>query len=145
MAPLRNLIAGSSASESHLEYGVGGICSSQPAVHESLLTTTVVLVLFKLICRGLYFVFSVRHEETSSPTLLEVANNEAAFVWMMLIVILMNKVKVHLIYVRNQKLAGFMVRQIFTLCYVIVFWLYIWNCLMAINCKDGSKMAIFWL
>jgi hypothetical protein len=92
-----NIIAGGSSTVSHVQYGVGGICSDQPAVHENLLTTTVVLVLFKLICRGFYFIFSVRHVEGTSPTLGEVANNEAAFVWMMLIVILMNKVKLNLI------------------------------------------------
>ena len=62
---------------------------------------------------------------------------------MMLIVILMNKVKVHLIYVRNQQLAGFKVRQVFTLSYVIVIWLYVWNCLQALKCKDGARYAIF--
>jgi hypothetical protein len=114
-------------------------------VHESLLTTTVVLVLFKLICRGFYFIFSVRHVEGTSPTFGEVANNEAAFVWMMLIVILMNKVKVHLIYVRNQQLAGFLVRQSFTACYAVVFGLYVWNCFTTVRCTDGAKMAVFWL
>jgi hypothetical protein len=132
-----NIIAGGSSTVSHVQYGVGGICSDQPAVHESLLTTTVVLVLFKLICRGFYFIFSVRHVEGTSPTLGEVANNEAAFVWMMLIVILMNKVKLNLIYVRNQQLAGFFVRQIFTCCYGVVLILYLWNCLLVINCNDS--------
>jgi hypothetical protein len=109
--PLRNLIAGGSASSSnYAEYGVGGICSSQPVVHDSLLSTTVVLVLLKLICRGFYFLFSLRKQEGSTSTLKEVANNEAAFVWMMMIVILMNHIKLHLYFVRNQMLAGFFVR-----------------------------------
>jgi hypothetical protein len=41
--------------------------------------------------------------EDNRPELKEVVINEAAVVLMMLIVILMNKVKAHLIYVRNQK------------------------------------------
>ena len=119
------------------------MCSSKPAVHESLLSTTVVLVWFKLISRCLYYLFSLDHVEDSRPALREVVINEAAVVLMMLIVILMNKVKLHLIYVRNQKLAGFCVRQCFTLCYIVVVWLYIWSCLQAVNCKDGAKVALF--
>lgn len=61
----------------------------------------------------------------------------------MLIVILMNKVKVHLIYVSHHQLASFWVRQLFTLCYAIVLWLYIWSCLQALKCRDGAKYAIF--
>lgn len=101
MAPLRGLIGASTSSMQHAEYGVGGICSSQPVVHDSLLSTTVVLVLLKLICRGFYFIFSLKRPDGYEASFKEVANNELAFVWMMLIVILMNKVKLHLIYVRN--------------------------------------------
>jgi hypothetical protein len=56
----------------------------------------------KLVCRGLYFYFNLGNTVDRRISFLkEIANNEAAFVLMMLIVILMNKVKVHLIYVRN--------------------------------------------
>ena len=112
-----------------VEFGVGGMCSSKPVVHESLLASAIVLVLIKLICRGFYFLFSIFRRKDTSPSLKETANNEAAFVLMMLIVIMMNKLKVHLIYVRNQELAGFYVRQCFTFCYVVMFLLYAWSCL----------------
>ncbi|MFO0116365.1 MAG: hypothetical protein ACK521_01660 [bacterium] len=79
------------------------MCSSKPTIHESLLSTTVVLVWFKLISRCLYYLFSLDHKDNERPALREVVINEAALVLMMLIVILMNKVKLHLIYVRNQK------------------------------------------
>ena len=102
--PIRQIITGvSTSSNVEVEYGIGGICSSKPTIHESLLSTTVVLVWFKLISRCLYYQFSIDHVEDSRPALKEVVINEAAVVLMMLIVILMNKVKAHLIYVRNQK------------------------------------------
>jgi hypothetical protein len=71
---------------------------------------TVWIVLFKLICRGLYFIYSIIDGSGRGVTLREVANNEAGFSLMMLIVVWMNKTKVHLIYVRNQAVAGFFVR-----------------------------------
>jgi len=144
VAGLKNLITGSNSVTTQQEYGIGGICSEKPGEHANLMSLTVVLVFGKLVCRGLYFYFNLGNTVDRRISFLkEIANNEAAFVLMMLIVILMNKVKVHLIYVRNQQVAGFWVRQVFTLCYVIIFWLYLWNCLQALHCKDGAKYAIF--
>ena len=31
------------------------------------------------------------------------------------------------------------------MCYIFVVVLYIWSCLLAVNCKDGVKVALFLL
>lgn len=99
--PLLQIIGGSSASQTTAEYGIGGACSSTPVVHDSLLTTVIMLVWLKLISRTIYFFFMLENgTENPSLSLAAVALNSAAFVFLMLIVIMMNKVKLHLIYVR---------------------------------------------
>ena len=61
MAALRNIIAGSNSFSTQAEYGIGGICSSKPTEHANLLSTTVVLVFGKLVCRGFYFYYNLKN------------------------------------------------------------------------------------
>ena len=111
-------------------------------MHGSILITTITLVWLKLVSRSIYYI-TVLKNLNEQPSIFVVGINSITFVLMSTIVVMINKLKLHLIYVRSQKLAGFCLRQTFTFCYILILSVYGISMYLTVSCNFVGKLVVY--